>query len=94
MQRSKVGLAGAALDDVLIRTRMADLLFGGGDAAVNLVGRIGATARETATEFGVVADADEDRDERSGEKRVGGTLRADGGGTLDVDVQERVEARA
>ena len=73
---------------------MADLLFGGGNAAINLIDRIRTAARETAPEFGMVADADEDRDQRGGEPRVGGTLGANRGGALDVHVQERVEARA
>ena len=70
---------------------MADLLLGGGDAAVDLIGRIGAAAREPAAEFSVVAHADKDRDQRGGEKRVGGTLGADRGGALNVDVEERIE---
>ena len=54
MQRGEVRFAATALDDVLVGARVADFLFGGGDAAINLIGRIGAAARETAAEFGVV----------------------------------------
>ena len=70
---------------------MAELLLGGGHAPVDLVGRVGAAAREATPQFGAVADADEDRDERGGEPRVGGALGADRRGALDVDVQERIE---
>ena len=94
MQGGEVGFAATALNHMLIGARVADFLFGGGDATVNLVDRISTAAREAAAKLGVIAHADEDRDERSGEARVGGALSTNRGGALDVHVQQGIKASA
>jgi hypothetical protein len=86
IERHEIGLAATALNDVLVLTGMAEFPLRGLNATVNLVGGVGATARQTAAQLDWVEDADEGRHQGGGEARVRSRLGPDSCSALNVDV--------